>query len=156
MMNFRFEKYSGLQSENARKLAVAMRKEDWEECRIVGMPDGYIGLVHSLAESTEAFFVMVGDEPIGAFGAVRYEATKGACVWFVGSPEIEKHKLQFVKWSRSVAENLVAKYGLIYNVVPTSYPKALRWVESFGGELGEKFSINGVEVQGWTMEKARG
>lgn len=124
-----------------------LRVEDIEECyAMMGMHPREMFILQGVQPETYVIRNAQGDNV--ALAGVVPDNGMGQ-VWMIATPLIERHALEFAKYSRPFLEATTSHYPLLYNWVHAANETHLRWLkwcgftfihkhESFGA-LGEPF-----------------
>lgn len=126
--------------EDIDLIAANMRQDDAMECRARGH-EPRESLVAGYAISSIALTVSLHDgTPIAMFGVVNSGVDVGAC-WLLGTPAIEKHRIEFLRNSRKWIDVLHAQYPTLWSWVDVRNSLHLRWLKWLGFEQSGSANI---------------
>lgn len=119
-------------SDDARRLAPNLRKEDRDEC-LAGSGDPSVTLPQSVLASHRAFAIMSHDEPIGIFGWIR-DSDGAARVWMLGSDALTSgpNVRLFLRESREWVELLNERFPVLWNLIDSRNSLHIRWLRWLG------------------------
>lgn len=130
------------ESVHAVELAGQMRFADAEECAALGFSGPLEALQRSLADSSLARTMIINGQVAAMFGVVPLESktalgppVKGV-VWLLTGEAIDKHKKEFVRWSKAAVATLLEHCPVLCNIVDGRYTGALRWARWIGFTIG--------------------
>lgn len=123
-----------------------LRAEDRDELSIFGYADVESCLKSGFSQSVETYTILYKDIPVAMFGLNPLTLLGSeANIWFLGTPEMCHIKKTFMKLSRLCIGEWLNKYPVLWNIVPTSYTKSLRWLKWLGANInaldGGKYNI---------------
>ena len=117
-------------------VAERMRQADRDEVLALSGLTPREALDQSLAQAGPRWCGLLDGEPAAIFGVVPVTALSGTGVaWLLGTPLLEKHWRTFAKASRPLADELLARYDVLMNVLHADNRIALRWLEWMGATL---------------------
>lgn len=81
-------------------------------------------------------FTVCDERPICIFGIVPENLIGSkAVIWMLGTDEMEKIKIRFVKNSRKMIDMLLDRYEYLHNYVDCRNHKTIAWLKFLGAEL---------------------
>lgn len=110
-----------------------MRRADEIEALRMGFPDPYLALLDSVQDSAVALAAYTPNGIACLVGA--YEPSllsDGAHIWLIGSEDLERYKVRFMKESRVILDALLGKYAKLENWVDADNTGTLCWLEWLG------------------------
>jgi hypothetical protein len=121
--------------EDVDWVAPRLRKADVEEIKASCGTSAYEGLYASFAASNPALALVDGDgPPLGIFGLVP-DADGNACVWMLGTGEIEKYPMTFLRNSLEWVRQSNRQYPILYNQVDARNGVHIKWLRWMGFTL---------------------
>lgn len=86
----------------------------------------------------------IDEKPIFIFGLEPSGIiTDSACVFLVGTKDIEKYPKEFLKFTKRAIKEALKDYSILYNFVDFRYNKSIRWLEKIGAKFISDVNING-------------
>lgn len=154
MKTLLFEKYIGAHEKEIDFLLTHIKPEDQAEADLInGEEMTREAMIYSLRVSDEAYFVKgESGNPIWVFGIGKEKTERGHCIWLVGTEEAYQYKKEFLIYSKDVVENWKRRYGKLYNCIPKTYKKALRWVEYLGATFLDEVDLPKGKVVFYSIE----
>lgn len=135
-------------AEDVAALEDRLRDEDRGEIIAAGYPDARSCLSYGLRHSLECSTVLLDGKPVAMFGLnARTLLGAEAMVWLLGTPDMERIKKSFMRWSRIFITVWIGRYPLLWNLVPTKYEKSLKWLRWLGASFGRTVTMGGVDFQ---------
>lgn len=131
-------------SSDMANLAPRLRAGDAAECIAAGFSP-LEALEISVGNSHEAWAVQKGDRVIAMWGYTANGLFGDAEVWLLTSPEVEAHKLTFVRENNLFLAHVLEYHGSATCYVHAEYTRAIRWLAWLGFQTAGKVSINGAE-----------
>lgn len=126
-------------------LETNLRLDDINEVTATGS-NPHRSLLLGLLYSDICNSVVVNNEVIGMFGVCGRGLPAGlATIWCLGSPEIERYPIAFIKIGRDFFNNCLKKYNRVFNFVDTRNVKHLDWLKHIGVTFKDKVRINEVD-----------
>lgn len=124
-------KFKPSELSEVAQLAPRLRADDKEELKAIGS-DPVTSLTKGIQESKECISVYTSkDLIIGMFG--YSELNKNiAVIWFLGSDEIEKYPLTFVKEGKKFINRLLNKYEIAANCVYGKNKTHIEYIKRLG------------------------
>jgi len=125
---------------HANKLKDNLRFHDALECELLGhTPKEALSLALSLDYKT---YTALGPdkEPFAMFGSGSSE--DGGYIWMLGTPDVTKHKKNFVQASRAWVQYLSKPFGITSNVVLKDNKQAIRWLKFCGAKFLQEVEIS--------------
>jgi hypothetical protein len=86
-----------------------------------------------------SFTLLKDKDPIAVFGCVDIEETHMGVIWLVGTPEIEKVSIEFLRVSKPVLEQMTAHCSQVFNFVWSGNTVHLRWLRWLGFDVQSHF-----------------
>lgn len=127
--------------QDVHDVAQKLRAADAREIRAMGF-EPELGLEMSWRSSTQRYTMVTPEGvPIGMFGvgpAHHISELVGAstgCVWMVGSDEIKKVKVPFLRGCEQWLDLLHRDYGVLWNWADARNNLHLRWLEWLGFKI---------------------
>jgi hypothetical protein len=92
------------------------------------------GFKHSIL----CFSIVIEDRVCGMYG-IRCDTLIGdrATIWMLGSPEIEKIRIKFLRNNRKYIDLFLSYYPILMNWVDVDNKKSIAWLKWLGAEIGE-------------------
>lgn len=126
-----------------KEIADHMREIDVFEMHAIGVTDVEDGIRRSIEESDVVLFLADGRQrPLCIFGVSRESYEHGHVIWCLGTDDIDKHKKDFVLFSRYVLTWWTNQYGRLFNYVSAKNDKSIRWLKSMGATVDIPKPIN--------------
>lgn len=117
-------------------VAERMRQSDKDEAMASHGFDPMKAVVYSSETSLVTIAVEAGGEPIAVFGiAAENPRDTRACIWLLGTDGIEKNQRAFLRFSRVMIAAILKVYPELWNMVPESSTKTIRWLEWCGAKF---------------------
>lgn len=113
-------------------IAASMRPADRREIMLLSGQEPKEALTECFESSTVCRTLSYKNTPL-----IMYGTTKDGIVWGLGSTEIDKHTMGFLRVSRDEVEVLQGDHEQIYNLVHADNELHLKWVEFVGFEIYE-------------------
>jgi len=125
-------------------IAKHLREADIEEVYEMAGETPKEALINSFKSSNNCLCFKKGVVPICCYGVVPALQTslKGGCVWLLGTDDIEKYSLPFLRTSRKFISDELLKHKKLWNFVYNKNTKAIKWLEWLG------FSVLEPEIIG--------
>lgn len=114
--------------DDIEAIAVSMRPADRREIKLLSGQEPKQALTECFEKSDVCRTLLYQDTPLIMYGTSRFDDETGI-VWGLGSDEIDKHTMPFLRVSRAEVELLQGDYDLIFNFVHTENTLHLKWVE---------------------------
>ena len=107
----------------------------------------------AIKESDENMTVLTPDnKPMAMFGAGR--AGDGDCyIWLLGTTDIDKHDMFFMRHSREWVWGFVGIYEKVYNHVHVENHKAIKWLKWCKAEFEYEVDVYGHQFKKFIIEK---
>lgn len=114
-----------------------LREEDKIECEVLRGPDWKDKLFNDLISSSSKFLLAKtkkDDTPVLIAGAwpTDKNTPQIACVWLLSTPEIENHKICFLKEMKKEIQKYDEKFSLLYNQIYVKNKLAKSWLKWAG------------------------
>lgn len=117
--------------QDVEYLASRLRPADVAEVQAMGL-DPLQSLTIGFATSSQVYTVALKDgTPIAMFGVVDTGKETGSC-WMLGTPEIESHKIEFLRKCRPWVDVLHLQFPLLWNWVDARNTLHLAWLRWIG------------------------
>lgn len=124
-----------------------LRLDDINELKALGSnPERslLIGFIYS----DECYTVKLNNKIIGMFGVSSYKMPKGfASIWFLGSDDLLKIPLTFVREGKNYINKFMEKYDIIVNAVDARNVSHINWIERCGMNFSSSIFINDIEFK---------
>lgn len=129
--------------EDAIELSKHLRKEDLEEIKAGTDEDPMKVLIEGILISNPAFsFFSPKGKLGGIFGVVPSENPRCGRVWLLGTKEIERYPLLFIKHSKKILKELYKTYDILENFVHENNALHIKWLRYMGFQFTSKVQIN--------------
>lgn len=113
------------------QLAPRLREDDRREVEAAGSTP-LASLKNGIRKSTECWSVYTLDNLLIGMCGYTLVPENIAIVWFLGSDEIEKYPLSFVKEGKKFINNLLSKGYVVTNYVYSKNPTHIKFINSLG------------------------
>lgn len=133
-------------------LSGSLREADSLEAVAQGYTSPKEALRRSFGGSIQRYTVEVNGMPVAMLGLVETN-TRAANVWLLGGNGLSDIKKSFVKLSRVMIKGFLSQYPILWAQVDARYTKTRRWLEWLGAEMGETYSLNGVEFNNFVFRR---
>jgi len=133
----------GATERHARMIGPHLRADDLSEITALTGEDPVRALCRSIAESTEAFTIMLDGVPCGLAGYVQ-TAPNAACVWLLGTPLLVAHRKAFLRGCLREMARVLYKFDIIYNWVSESNTLHKEWLTWMGARWATEADPMGV------------
>lgn len=125
-----------------------LRYEDIRELELLDL-NPETALANSFFHSEYCFTVLYKNKPIAIFGAGRTvfnnTGMKSASIWFLGSKDIEKYKIEFLKKSKKYVQFFQSKFDILENYIDRRNIKYIKWLKWLGFKFDKSINVsNGV------------
>ncbi|HBF39772.1 MAG TPA: hypothetical protein DDW50_20970 [Firmicutes bacterium] len=133
--------------EDTSALSPSIREPDKLEVLTMGAPDPEEALATSFKLSSFRYSLLLNERVIAMFGAAPKSLFgQTATVWLLGSEEIERMKVSFIKKLCIPYLDLFLKeYPVLENWVDGRYTKSIRWLKWLGAKFDLMTKINGID-----------
>ena len=137
MKEFFFEHYQEFKHKHdVERIVRDLRAIDKKESLMAGYESVKEAIETSLLTSEEAYVVKDKDyKAIWLFGIQRDVGEKGRCIWCVATDEAQKHKRDFVFYSKKIIARWLKEHKILYNAVSPENKSVIRWLKSLGAEF---------------------
>lgn len=145
-----------LTAEDCRYLADKLRRDDIREIWAASRREPLEALMQSFKWSTHRYAVLLHGLPVAAFGAApRSLLSKTAMVWLVGTPDIEKMKITFVRHTRSCIARMLQDYEELENYVDARNIVSLEWLKYAGAVVDDAapYGPDGLPFHHFTIRR---
>lgn len=134
--------------EDISWVVTRLRNEDREECRAMwGVDPASFFSVVGTNDDTYCIFNGQGT-PVALAGVAPVVSSPGvAQIWMVATPELEKHSIEFLKYSKKFIEEVIAPFRLVYNYVDARNEVHLKWLRWCGFTFINKLPRWGAEAR---------
>ena len=117
-------------------VAQSMRQSDRDEIWASSLTTPYEALDASLSFSPMAWTATLDGVPFCMFGvAAASPLCKHGIPWMLGSPQIEKNAVGFLRRSKACLTNVTQHYKVLSNYVDARNLTAIRWLKWMGFTL---------------------
>lgn len=118
-----------------------LRSTDVEEIWASHNLTPWDGLHYSTTESLISLTITAKDKPIGIFG-IKPESYMGdrATIWFLGTDDLDKIKVRFLKQSKKFVKMFLSFYPYLYNYVHIHNFQSIEWLKYCGAKMDEPIS----------------
>lgn len=132
--------------EHALQLVSRLRKGDLDEIKASSGLDPEDALLLSVATSPRSWAWVHDGEVIALFGVGAAYGRPGVGVpWLLGSPEVEKHKIYFVRNSRRHIAEMLKVFPYLENHVDCRNTPSIQWLAWCGFALAEVVPFYGAQ-----------
>lgn len=120
--------------EHGRYLSTRLRQADIDEMWAGHRLKPRIGIMVSIAVSRDTSYTgCVDGVPICIFGVAKPSLLVDAGrPWLVGSDEIEKHAMKFLRENRKVLRRMKEEFPFMFNYVDARHENAIVWLDWLG------------------------
>lgn len=125
-----------------KELAEHLRNIDRYELLAVGYGDVEQGIRRSIQESSLVMMMTDGKKPICIFGLSKERYEHGRVIWCLGTDDVDRHKKDFVLFSRCVLSWWSNQYGRLFNYVAAKNERSISWLKRMGAVFGSPRPIN--------------
>ncbi|MFN4278306.1 MAG: hypothetical protein ACK4FJ_18590 [Ferrovibrio sp.] len=127
------------------RLAPNLRKADAEEC-LAGTGNGPLkALLNSYLGSTQVFVAEDDEGPFCMFGSGPTGIHSVGFVWMLGTPGLQKNRIQFARESRMWVDRLHDGFPVLWNFTDARNEVHHRWLRWCGFTFIKKHEQFGVE-----------
>jgi len=136
--------------DHAKSLAPRLRDADLNELKAHGLVDIENALVSGVRDSIECYTVWnkKDDKAIAVFGSGDIENIPySGYVWMLGSDDISKIKLEFLRHCKEWLAKLLRRYRIVYNIIDVRNEVHIKWLKYMGFELGTEITRNGYKFR---------
>ena len=133
--------------EDAASLAPALRMADRREIQAMTGETPYAALTRSIMWSNPCYAIVDHTERVIALFGVAPDINQAGVgsIWLLGSPEIARHSMHFLRHSRTWVDRLQEKYMTLWNYVDARNKMHIRWLKWCGFVFLKKVQDHGVE-----------
>ena len=133
--------------EDAKELAPRLRSADLQEIKAVTGEEPLKALERSLAWSDPGHAITDEvDKVVALFGVIPdSEEENMGCVWLLGSDDLVKHSVSFLRQSRKWVEKLHQRYDCLWNYIDARNEIHIRWLKWCGFTFLRRVEEYGVE-----------
>lgn len=120
--------------EHALYLIPRLRQADKDEIWAAHGVEPRWGVLASLAVSRDTSYTGLADgEPICLYGVAQPSLlVLAGRPWMVGTDDVPKHSLKFLRESREVVRQMKEKFPFMFNYVDARHADAIRWLRWLG------------------------
>ena len=129
--------------DDVYSLSKRLRKQDEDEVMALVGLDNETALLASFCHSDRVFVGEVDGKIICMFG-VSKDSNGNGCPWLLGSDEVEKLPITFVRNSRKYIQQFINEYGYLENYVDIRNSLSIKWLKWLGFKIDEPQTL-GVE-----------
>lgn len=133
--------------EDADYLAPKLRKADLQEIKAVSGEVPQIALERSIEWSDTCYAIVnEKDKPIALFGVIPdLDIDSSGFVWFLGSNELPKHSVTFLRHSKEWIDKLHQRFHRLWNYIDVRNEVHIRWLKWCGFTCLGRIEEYGVE-----------
>lgn len=138
--------------DDVYSLCNRLRKQDSDEVKaLVGLTDE-TALAASFRESDSVFVAEINEKIICMFGVCK-NIEGGGFPWLLGSDDVEKVPITFIRKSRKYVKQFLNDYGFLENYVDTRNTLSVQWLRwlGFNIESPQPFGIEGRLFSRFTL-----
>ncbi len=103
-----------------------LRQQDIDEIHAMTDLSPALAVAYSIAHSERGYTALIDDIPCAVFGVAQ------GVIWLVGTDEITKHPVTFVRVSKKIFSQLSHGYPVLHNYVHEANTLSLRWLQWLG------------------------
>lgn len=131
--------------EDIERMAPRLREADLDELRAIGAYDPKVALMDGLNSPDGCITAVTGDgEPAFMFGTVPHPMDDMVgFIWLLGTDEIEKNRMRFLRRSREFIDRFHSKYPILMNYTDVRNDVHHRWLRWCGFIFINKVSTFG-------------
>ena len=131
--------------DDVYELAPKLRQDDINELQALGLTPSQ-SLLRGFVMSEECYSIKKQNKIVAMFGVSSSNMPKGwGSIWFLGSDEMTKHPIFFVKEGRKWINKFLQKYDIIINAVDSRNISHINWITRVGLSLSNPIIINGYK-----------
>lgn len=120
-----------------------MRPADVAEVAVMGRTP-LDAMKVSMRRSQRAWTIIADGKAIAMFGVGETNVLAGVgAPWMLGTPEIERHVMPFLRGGRHWVRQLLDGYTVLRNCVDDRNKLSIRWLKWLGFEMGKPVSFKG-------------
>lgn len=137
------------------KLKDRLRSSDIQEIKSAQNQTPLQALQDGLEKSDICLTVLYKGLPVAMGGVTRTAANVGI-VWLLGSNDINKIRVSFLRLSKIYMEKCLAEYGTLFNFIPPSNAATIRWLVWLGASLDDPkpIGVDGSMFQYFSIGKS--
>ena len=114
-------------------LASSMQKEDADAAYVIAHLSPEQAIRHSVSSSIESETWLADGKVMAITGASRGTfLSPYACVWMLGSEDLRKYPIFFIKGSKEWVERMLNKYSHIVNYIYSENTRSIKWLKWLG------------------------
>lgn len=130
--------------EDCHYLSTRLRKEDYQEIKAMTGMSALNSLLIGLSSSDVPMVICNKDnKPIAMLGVVPQGQL--GLIWMVGSNDLKKISLSFIRNCKEVCVVMKSKYKLLYNFVDARNTLHINWLKWMGFTFINKHNQYGIE-----------
>lgn len=120
--------------EDIYRMAPRLRKEDIDELEAMGADSIEDALMNGFLSPDGCFTAVSEDgEPVFMFGTAPHPLDEMVgCIWMLGTPDIEKCRIQFLRSCKQYIEDFHNKYPVLMNYTDARNDVHHRWLKWCG------------------------
>lgn len=139
-------------ASHIRRLAAVMRQADRDEVTAATGRDVLPVLSASFRRSSICMVALVDGKAEAIFGAGDLSILTGlGAPWLLGSNEIERHRIEFLRLSVHWRGQLLKRYSMLRNIVDCRNTVAIRWLRWLGFSFSDPFPHRGHDFMMFEM-----
>lgn len=132
------------QACHIRTIARRMRQADRDEVMASSGSTPVKALTGSLRRSARAWTGIIDGRPEVMFGVGDLNVLAGiGAPWLLGTDEVERNFIVFARASKSVRDQLFARYPVLRNFVDDRNTVSIRWLRWLGSTFSEPVDLKG-------------
>ena len=121
-----------------------MRQADRDEVFAASGKSPAEALAYSLRKSAMAHTALIDGRPEVMFGVGDLNVLAGVgAPWLLGTDEVEKHAVAFLRGSVEWKLKLLARYSVLRNFVDDRNTASIRWLKWLGFTLSDPVEVRG-------------
>lgn len=131
---------------HAEDLAPRLRQADIDEIKASAGETPLEALVQSIASSPRSWAWLIDGRVAAIFGVAGHPFRPGVGTpWLLGAPEIEQHKVFFLRRCLFYIRQMLAAYPVLENYVDCRHTASVQWLSWCGFALCEVDPFYGVQ-----------
>lgn len=131
--------------QDVKDVVSRLRPSDEEECRAMyGVsPASFFDTLGFDPENTYAIY---NDKGLNvALAGVAPRGDGSAMIWMIATPDLEKHQLEFLRYSRTFINEVGEPYDLLFNWVDARNTVHIKWLQFCGFTIIRLHEVFGAE-----------
>jgi len=131
--------------EDVKDVVARLRPSDEEECRAMyGV--GPASFFNTLGYDPKNTYVIFNDKGLNvALAGVSPRGDNSAMIWLIATPDLLRHQLEFLRYSRTFIEEVGEPYALLFNWVDARNTVHLKWLQWCGFTMIQRHEKFGAE-----------